>query len=192
MNVIYSDTPVKIVGPSIFLVGPTPRSTAVPSWRPKAIEYFKQYDFKGTIMVPEREDWHSQFNYNDQIEWEYFCLTNCSVVMAWVPRDLATMPAFTTNVEFGYWLGKNPKKLFYGRPDGSPHTSYLDWFYKKECDRSPCASLQQLVFTAISATKLIENHYQVALAQRIAEQWVEHPEFIEQLAESLQEKPENW
>ena len=42
------------------------------------------------------------------------------------------MPAFTTNVEFGYYLCKNPRKVYYGRPDDSEKNKYLDWLFELE------------------------------------------------------------
>jgi hypothetical protein len=39
------------------------------------------------------------------------------------------MPAITTNVEFGRYVGSG--KCMYGRPDDSEKNRYLDWLYKK-------------------------------------------------------------
>jgi hypothetical protein len=36
--------------------------------------------------------------------WEREGLIKASVIFFWIPRGLPDMPAFTTNVEFGYWL----------------------------------------------------------------------------------------
>ena len=36
--------------------------------------------------------------------WERIALTDATVILFWVPRKLPDMAAFTTNVEFGYWL----------------------------------------------------------------------------------------
>ena len=39
------------------------------------------------------------------------------------------MPAFTTNVEFGYYV-RNPK-VVYGRPDSAEKMKYLDRLFKR-------------------------------------------------------------
>lgn len=130
MEVVYSDEPASDEYLSIFLAGPTPRSSEVKSWRPEAIQILEELGFTGTVMVPERKDWAAQFDYNDQIEWEQTCMNSCGDIAFWVPRDLETMPAFTTNVEFGYWMGREPYKVRYGRPEGAPNTRYLDAMYR--------------------------------------------------------------
>ncbi len=46
--------------------------------------------------------------------------------MAWVPRNLNTMPAFTTNVEWGmYW---DSGRIVLGAPEGAPKNEYLQWY----------------------------------------------------------------
>jgi hypothetical protein len=40
--------------------------------------------------------------YDDQFKWETAARKAARVVLFWIPRDLATMPGFTTNVEFGH------------------------------------------------------------------------------------------
>jgi calcineurin-like phosphoesterase family protein len=104
--------------------------------------------FNGTVFVPERSDKTVKIDYFDQVEWEYAALNEAKVIVFWVPRDMKTMPAFTTNVEFGLWIAKG-KKVLYGRPRIAPQSAvtsgeddfapecpknrYLDWLYGKEC-----------------------------------------------------------
>ena len=38
------------------------------------------------------------------------------------------MPAFTTNVEFGRYIGSG--RVVYGRPDNAEKCRYLDWLYQ--------------------------------------------------------------
>jgi hypothetical protein len=80
-------------------------------------------DFTGTVLVPERQDWSAKFNYFDQVEWEYAGLESCSVIAFWVPRELQTLPGFTTNVKFGRYVGSG--RCVYGRPDRAPPHSIL-------------------------------------------------------------------
>lgn len=137
--------------PSIFLMGPTPRSKDVASWRPEAIKLLEEAGFDGVIYVPEYnkdadlaqkeagKDW-----YEKQIEWEHHNLDYCYVILAWVPREMKTMPALTTNVEFGFYVHNN-SRVFYGRPDDAPNNKYLDYCYEKFTERKPANNLKSLV-----------------------------------------------
>jgi len=134
---------------SVFLAGPTPRNEpgkpTVPSWRPEFCDALQQTGINCTVLIPECEGeiWHR--NYDTQCQWEYDHLRAATGIIFWVPRDLETMPAFTTNVEFGYWLKSG--KTFYGRPEGAPKTRYLDWMYQKEHHARPAQSMQELAET---------------------------------------------
>ncbi len=117
---------------SIFLAGPTPRDADTPSWRPAAIEYLKKMNFKGWVFVPEMENgWTSDFEYGDQIDWEHNALQRASIILFWVPRELKNMPAFTTNIEWGYWVAKNPNKLILGYPKKTPKMKYMEYYARK-------------------------------------------------------------
>ena len=131
---------------SIFLAGPTPRPEhPVDSWRPEFIDVLQGTGIDCTVLIPECETeyWHG--NWDKQCQWEYDHLRAASAIIFWVPRDLVTMPAFTTNVEFGYWL--KSQKMFYGRPDNAPKNRYLDWMYRKEHRANPAESMQELAET---------------------------------------------
>ncbi len=54
MEVIYAreDLPEYLPN-SLFLVGPTPRSELVPSWRPEVLRLLGERAFTGTVLVPE-------------------------------------------------------------------------------------------------------------------------------------------
>jgi ADP-ribose pyrophosphatase YjhB (NUDIX family) len=111
---------------SIFLVGPSPRNQDVQSWRPAALRALEICGYNGTVFVPEpRSGWR---DYLAQVSWEKKHLEMTDIILAWVPRDLQLLPAFTTNVEFGRYMTSG--KLLYGRPDGCPHNTYLDWMYE--------------------------------------------------------------
>ena len=144
MKVHYSNEPfVEPIHKGIFLAGPTPRTKDVKSWRPEVIDLFEKWGFDGTIVVPER-NFEVKCNYDDQVEWERTGLTESKAILFWVPRELFTMPAFTTNVEFGYWLAKSPERCFYGRPDDSCKNRYLDWLYSKETTQSIFNNMEAL------------------------------------------------
>lgn len=132
MKVLYSDQGIFTGGLSIFLAGPTPRKPEVPSWRPEAIKILESFAFNGTVLVPERVGGWAKANYDDQVDWERAGLALATKIVFWVPRDMATMPALTTNVEFGYWVAKSSERVLYGRPDSAPSTKYLDWLLSLE------------------------------------------------------------
>jgi hypothetical protein len=90
-----------------------------------------------------------RFDYTDQVEWEYVGLEGCRVVAFWVPRDLATLPGFTTNVEFGRYVGSG--RCVYGRPEGAAHTRYLDWLYGRLTGRAAEGTLEATMRAAMEA-----------------------------------------
>ena len=135
MDVVFADQSLQVRHPSLFLGGPTPRSAEVSSWRPEALDLLRGLGFAGIVLVPERRDWTARFSYLDQVEWEYEGLETCSVIAFWVPRNPQTLPGFTTNVEFGRYVGSG--RCVYGRSEHAPHTGYLDWLYTKLTGKRP-------------------------------------------------------
>jgi Nucleoside 2-deoxyribosyltransferase like len=148
MKIVFADQPFEADDPSIFLAGPTPRSAEVLSWRPEALDILPQLHFNGMVVVPERRDWAAKFDYEDQVEWEYKGLETCSVLAFWLPRHVQDLPGFTTNVEFGRYVGSG--RVVYGRPDGAPHTRYLDWLYVKLTGGRPQNSLRGTLRAAVT------------------------------------------
>lgn len=132
---------------SLFLVGPTPRSPEVSSWRPEMISALEESGYDGVVFIPEDREGEYSCEYTNQVEWEHDALNRSDLVLAWVPRDLDTMPAFTTNVEFGSLL--TSRKLLYGRPEGAPKTRYLDYCYTKQWGREPLSSLREMAAQAV-------------------------------------------
>jgi len=132
MDIVYALEQVRKEDvPSIFLAGPTPRSKDVPSWRPEAIRAFEELGFEGNLFVPEPRDGKFTSDYYNQIEWELDHIDKAHVVMFWIPRDLETMPGFTTNVEFGLLVRDMSKVLALGHPEDAPKMRYLDALYAK-------------------------------------------------------------
>lgn len=134
---------------SIFLAGPTPRDDMTPSWRKEAIKYLGKKNFNGIVYIPE-DQLIRKNDFVDQAEWERKALSNATVIIFWVPRELEKMPAFTTNVEFGYWLAKSPERIIYGRPCNAEKIKYLDWLYKKDSNKKICDTLEETIDYAIS------------------------------------------
>lgn len=130
MNIVWASQKVIVPqGPSLFLAGPTPRSEDVRSWRPDAIAALRVMGFEGTVFIPEPASGRWQHSYTDQVDWEDEALNAATVIVFWVPRDLKTMPAFTTNVEWGTWHRSG--KVVLGSPPDAPKMSYLRYYAHK-------------------------------------------------------------
>jgi hypothetical protein len=150
MQVVYSDQTIPDgikTAPSIFLAGPTPRTLDVPSWRPDAIHILSEMNFRGFVLVPEHQVRKDHADYMAQVEWEYEGLENVKCIAFWVPRELKTLPGFTTNVEFGSYI-RSPRAV-YGRPVIAHKCRYLDWLYGKVRGTEPHDSLEKLMRHAI-------------------------------------------
>ncbi len=123
LRLVWAREPIPAGGPSVFLAGPTPRAEAVASWRPDAVaELARQWAHCTplTVLTPESRGGKRAACYDDQFEWEQAARAAARVVMFWIPRDLATMPAFTTNVEFGYDVALG-RAVALGCPPGCPN-----------------------------------------------------------------------
>jgi 8-oxo-dGTP pyrophosphatase MutT (NUDIX family) len=147
---------------AIFLAGPTPRDPETPSWRPEALEILEKMEYEGVVFVPEPADGEWASNYTDQADWEEKGLELADRIVFWVPRDLRTMPAFTTNVEFGKYVATG--KAVLGRPDGAPKTRYLDWLASKH-DTKVVETLHGVCGTAIKG-------WEDAEGRKDGERWV--------------------
>lgn len=152
----YSDQEVINGTKSIFLAGPNPRGENILSWRIEACQILEKLGFDGIVYLPEYSTRKPKEDYVDQAMWERKALTNATVILFWVPRKLPEMPAFTTNVEFGYWLHSG--KVIYGRPDHTPKTKYLDWLYQIDYSKTPHMELESLLREAVTlATELYDG-----------------------------------
>jgi hypothetical protein len=121
VSVVWAREPIPS-GPSVFLAGPTPRSESVASWRPQAIQALEAaWTGASTlhILAPENPVGLQETEYDDQIEWEWDGLDRASAILFWIPRDLRTLPGFTTNVEFGFVAGSGRAVL--GCPPDCPN-----------------------------------------------------------------------
>ncbi|MFT5681894.1 MAG: 8-oxo-dGTP pyrophosphatase MutT (NUDIX family) [Myxococcota bacterium] len=147
MQIIYAKQPhPSSWSAAIFLAGPTPRSADVPSWRPEALRLLEAAGYNGVVFIPEDAEGEFRGTYIDQVAWERDALAASDCVLFWVPRDLSTMPAFTTNVEFGLWVQSGRAVL--GYPKGSPKNRYLGWLAREH--KAPvCHTLAETVQTAL-------------------------------------------
>jgi hypothetical protein len=151
MNIIYTQQPLP---KSIFLAGPTPRSRDVESWRPTALELLdKALHFDGTVFTPEFETGCDATDYDEQVSWEWEAINQATIVVFWVPRDLETMPALTTNVEFG--MLANSGKVVLGAPHGAPKMGYM----KALAARYNIPFYNELLFTLEEAVRRTKKQY---------------------------------
>jgi hypothetical protein len=122
LNVVWACEPIP-TGPSVFLAGPTARARKpVPSWRPAAIDVLaEQWSHAQPLSVlsPETRDGEPQPHYDDQVDWETDARAAADAILFWIPRDLDTLPGFTTNVEFGLDVGTGRAVL--GCPPDCPN-----------------------------------------------------------------------
>ena len=153
MIINYSDQEVIKGQKSIFLAGPTPRNKEVISWRINACKYIEKSGFDGVVYVPEYSSWKPLADYNHQVMWEREALSNASVIAFWIQRELPDMPAFTTNVEFGYWI--HTGKVLYGRPDKAVKNKYLDWLYETDTNKKPYTNIEELLCNSIELANKI-------------------------------------
>ncbi|MFG3341285.1 nucleoside 2-deoxyribosyltransferase domain-containing protein [Glycomyces sp. NPDC048151] len=120
-----NETPPDAWDAAVFLAGPLPRSADVPSWNRDAAAILGRrwaHDGRLVVFTPElREGVLS--DYTGQIAWEHRQLHCADVILFWVPRNMATMPALTTNIEWGTWSDSG--KVVFGAPPTAPKNEYL-------------------------------------------------------------------
>jgi nucleoside 2-deoxyribosyltransferase-like protein len=135
LHVGYAQAPIPAGwDTAVFLAGPTPRDPAVASWRPEAVELLRRRWLDSgrgrlVVFVPEIEGGGLGRGWVEQVEWEEACLNASDVIAFWVPRDMATLPGLTTNVEWGRW--ESSGKVVLGTPPGAPATRYLRYYAAK-------------------------------------------------------------
>lgn len=153
MKTVFNLEDMPAVTPAIFLAGPTPRSREVASWRPQALDILAQLGFDGAVVIPEDRDFDNRtdFDYAGQIDWERACLKASDIVVFWVPRHLVDMPAFTTNIEFGFVSERN-QPFVLGYPVDSPKMRYLA-HVAHECKRPVFHTLQETLDFACTYLK---------------------------------------
>jgi 8-oxo-dGTP pyrophosphatase MutT (NUDIX family) len=127
MQVVYANEAApQTLTQSVFLAGPTPRSDDVESWRPQALRLLEQAGFDGLVFVPEDRSGTWAHDYTDQVNWEEMGLHMADAIIFWVPRDMKTLPALTTNVEWGAWCDSG--KVVLGTPPQASKVRYLNHY----------------------------------------------------------------
>lgn len=147
MQIVYAlETPKVISAESLFLAGPSPRKPSHPNWRPEALRLLSKMMFTGTVFIPLPRDGKWAENYDHQVEWELTYLQRALVIPFWIPRNLITLPGYTSNVEFGMFATSG--KCVLGFPYDTPKMRYLEKVAKMH--RIPiCHTLQRTLRTAM-------------------------------------------
>ncbi len=136
---------------AIFLAGPTPRSADVKSWRPEALRILEDGGYNGIVFVPEGRDEKREGDYISQVDWEERCLNMADCILFWVPREIKTMPALTTNIEWGAWCDSG--KAVFGAPPDAVKVSYQ----KLYADKFQVPAAATLKDTIDNAVKMVGN-----------------------------------
>ena len=149
IDLIYSDN-TYIPHKGIFLAGPTLRNGySQNSWRYKALKLFDKFDFDGQIFIPEYEPSKTFIDTDENIKkqtyWEWEALDKATAIMFWIPRDIKTLPGFTTNIEFGRYTALCPEKIVLGYPSNAPKMRYIELLYQKTTNRKSNTSLVDTV-----------------------------------------------
>lgn len=147
MHIVYAleDAP-ETYSKSCFLAGPTPRAADVQSWRPEAIEILREIGYDGVVFVPEDRSGEFHGDYMGQLEWELLNLKRTDLIVFWIPRELKTMPALTTNIELGRFCESG--RIVVGRPDDAVKMAYPDYIYTQITGKPPLTTLRDTLIVA--------------------------------------------
>ncbi|HBO99895.1 MAG: hypothetical protein A2042_01645 [Candidatus Schekmanbacteria bacterium GWA2_38_11] len=144
---VYSTDPLPTAfKQSLFLAGPTSRTSDVVSWRLEALRILEEQGYEGVVFVPEPRDekWPS---FEDQVRWEDEALNRSDIILFWIPRNMKTLPGLTTNIEFGRW--ERSGKVVLGFPPESDHNRYLS-FYADRLFIPQNHTLSETIATAVA------------------------------------------
>jgi hypothetical protein len=152
IRVVWAREPIP-AGPSVFLAGPTPRAgDGVESWRPAATALLERHATGPvTVVTPESRGGVRAKHYDDQFEWETSARASASVVLFWIPRDLATLPGMTTNVEFGHDVAVH-RQVVLGCPPDCPNPERNRYLIAlaRRYGRPVCGTLEDTVREALA------------------------------------------
>lgn len=144
MEIVYTGEDKVLSSKSVFLAGPTPREESVSSWRGEVVSMFEDLGFDGQLYIPEfrNKHYYDEDTGINEMEWDQDALESCAVVMFWIPRG-PDMLGLSTNVEFGYMLGKG--NIVYGRPNDAIRCEFLDFLYKEKLGKDASCNIEDTV-----------------------------------------------
>ena len=144
---------------AIFLAGPSPRCGKEYvndcQWRKEAIQMFKAKGFNGDIIDPVNRNF-DRTDLITQIKWQREYMYKASLIFFWIPRS-EEHPAYTTNVQFGNWLGS--KSIVLGFPKDSIKNDYLQIRYNIDNQKSVFNSLEEMVDWSIEYLQNRKTNY---------------------------------
>lgn len=128
---------------SLFLAGPSPRDSGHPDWRAEALALLADRGFDGVVFTPlPAGGFTPATDYDAQVAWEHAAMERSDRLLFWIPRDLAVLPGFTTNVEWGRF--ERSGRVVLGYPPAAAKMRYLDWHARRS--RVPiCHTLAETV-----------------------------------------------
>jgi hypothetical protein len=127
MNIVYVHQPIDTEQFKIFLAGPTIRDNTFTAWRHQALNILEDLGYQDTVFVPETETGKWSEKWVEQVEWEIAALESADRIVFWIPRNLESLPGFTTNCEFGCELTRKPVKAILGCPPDAVKVGYLKY-----------------------------------------------------------------
>lgn len=158
VEVIYARETIPTGRPAVMLLGPTPRTGTVPSWRPPAIDLLADRwrgDEPLVVLSPESRGGKRAEHYEDQVESELAMIQAATVRMFWIPRCLQTLPGFTTNVEAGMCFAE-PERMVLGCPPDCAdpiRNRYLIW-HAQRLGIPFCTTLSHTVDTVLNCLRV--------------------------------------
>jgi 8-oxo-dGTP pyrophosphatase MutT (NUDIX family) len=121
----------------------------VRSWRPEALTLLAQLGYEGQVYIPEDRTGGMHGDYTAQVDWETEGLKRADCIVFWVPRHMATMPALTTNDEWGFW--KSSGKVVFGAPSDAVSVKYQ----RSYCSKHSIACFDTLEETLSGALRMV-------------------------------------
>lgn len=130
MDIIYAQEPFpQTVTKTLYLAGPSPRTTTALNWRQEALQILNEKNYDGVVYVPLDRNGGFPQDVTKQLSWEQTAMDRSDIILFWVPRDLEQLPGFTTNIEFGQRVkGRN---IILGFPQHAPKMHVLEYLARE-------------------------------------------------------------
>ncbi len=130
LKIVYAQSPFPTsVTKTLYLAGPTDRNNRPTAWRQQALQILRDLAFDGHVFVPELEEGKWNGNRDAQWAWEDAAMSRADALVFWMPRDLETLPGFTTNIEWGLYASSG--KVVLGVPEGAQKTDWAERYAGK-------------------------------------------------------------
>jgi hypothetical protein len=131
---------------TVFLAGPVPRDAGAASWHEEAVSEIRRTGFRGCVVVPRSRPDALIVDPDEPRRWEHDAMSRSDALLFWIPRVLWTLPALTSNLEWGVWHDSG--KAVLGAPPSAPKMSYLR-FYAEIGEAPQATSLAEAARIAV-------------------------------------------